>query len=51
MVWLIPCVIVSALGVIAWRSSHALDPYRPLASPMKPLRIDAVALDWKWLFV
>jgi cytochrome o ubiquinol oxidase subunit 2 len=51
VVWLIPCVIVSALGVIAWRSSHALDPYRPLASPMKPLRIDAVALDWKWLFI
>ena len=51
VVWLIPCLIVSALGVIAWRSSHALDPYRPLASPMKPLRIDAVALDWKWLFI
>lgn len=51
VVWLIPCVIVSALGVIAWRSSHALDPYRPLASRVKPLRIDAVALDWKWLFI
>ena len=51
VVWLIPCIIVSALGVIAWRSSHELDPYRPLASPVKPIRIDAVALDWKWLFI
>jgi cytochrome o ubiquinol oxidase subunit II len=51
VVWLIPCVIVSALGVIAWRSSHTLDPYRPLASRAKPLRIEAVALDWKWLFI
>jgi cytochrome o ubiquinol oxidase subunit 2 len=51
VVWLIPCIIVTALGVIAWRSSHALDPYRPLASAVKPIRIDAVALDWKWLFI
>jgi cytochrome o ubiquinol oxidase subunit 2 len=51
VVWLIPCVIVSILGVLAWRSSHELDPYRPLASHVKPIRIDAVALDWKWLFI
>lgn len=51
VVWLIPCVIVAALGVIAWRSSHTLDPYRPLATNVKPIRIEAVALDWKWLFI
>jgi cytochrome o ubiquinol oxidase subunit II len=51
VVWLIPCLIVAALGVIAWRSSHTLDPYRPLDSKVKPIRIDAVALDWKWLFI
>ena len=51
VVWLIPCVIIAALGVITWKSSHSLDPYRPLASRVKPLRIDAVALDWKWLFI
>ena len=51
VVWLIPCIIIAALGVIAWRSSHSLDPYRPLDSKVKPIRIDAVALDWKWLFI
>ncbi|HVS78255.1 MAG TPA: ubiquinol oxidase subunit II [Steroidobacteraceae bacterium] len=51
VVWLIPCIIILALGVIAWRSSHTLDPYRPLDSKVKPIRIDAVALDWKWLFI
>ncbi|MGH8170932.1 MAG: ubiquinol oxidase subunit II [Steroidobacteraceae bacterium] len=51
VVWLIPCIIVAALGVIAWRTSHSLDPYRPLDSKVKPIRIDAVALDWKWLFI
>ena len=51
VVWLIPCIIIAALGVITWRSSHSLDPYRPLTSKVKPIRIDAVALDWKWLFI
>jgi cytochrome o ubiquinol oxidase subunit II len=51
VVWLIPCVIIATLGVITWRTSHTLDPYRPLDSKVKPIRIDAVALDWKWLFI
>ena len=51
VVWLIPCVIIATLGVITWRSSHTLDPYRPLDSKVEPIRIDAVALDWKWLFI
>ena len=51
VVWLIPCLIIAALGVITWRSSHTLDPYRPLDSKVEPIRIDAVALDWKWLFI
>ena len=51
VVWLIPCIIIATLGVITWRSSHSLDPYRPLDSKVKPIRIDAVALDWKWLFI
>jgi cytochrome o ubiquinol oxidase subunit 2 len=51
VVWLIPCIIIATLGVITWRSSHTLDPYRPLDSKVKPIRIEAVALDWKWLFI
>ena len=37
--------------MITWDSSHALDPYRPLSSNVKPLTIQVVALDWKWLFI
>lgn len=51
VVWLIPCIIIATLAVITWRTSHSLDPYRPLDSKVKPIRIDAVALDWKWLFI
>lgn len=49
--WGFPCVIVIALSFVTWISSHQLDPFRPLDSEVKPLRIQVVALDWKWLFI
>ena len=39
------------LGGIAWISSHDLDPARPLPSKAKPLEVQVVSLDWKWLFI
>ena len=51
VMWTIPIIIVSILGVIAWRSSHKLDPFRHIASPAQPLHVEAVAMDWKWLFI
>ncbi|HEY4714237.1 MAG TPA: ubiquinol oxidase subunit II [Aquirhabdus sp.] len=50
VLWTIPCIIIFALGIITWKSSHSLDPGKPIASTEKPIRIDVVALDWKWLF-
>lgn len=49
--WAIPCIIIAILAVITWKSSHSLDPYKPLSSAKKPLTIQVVALDWKWLFI
>jgi len=51
VVWTIPCIIVAILAVLTWRSSHALDPYRPIESTVEPVNIDVVSLDWKWLFI
>ncbi len=51
IVWSIPALVVFFLGGIAWIGSHQLDPARPLPSRVKPLEIDVVALDWKWLFI
>jgi cytochrome o ubiquinol oxidase subunit II len=51
MMVLVPCVIVLCLGVITWRTTHELDPYRPIASDVEPIEIEVVALDWKWLFI
>ncbi len=51
IVWSIPALVVFFLGGIAWIGSHLLDPARPLASSAKPLEIQVVSLDWKWLFI
>jgi cytochrome o ubiquinol oxidase subunit II len=52
VVWGVPLLIVMVLGTLAWTTTHALDPYRPLEeNGKKTLEIDVIALDWKWLFV
>ncbi len=48
--WAIPLEIVLILGALTWTSTHALAPNKPL-SGTPPLVIEAVALDWKWLFI
>lgn len=49
--WTVPFVIITILAVMTWKSSHDLDPYRSLQSEKKPLVIQVVALQWKWLFI
>src|SRR5207245_3603342 len=60
IIWGAPLLIIIALGAITWISTHKLDPYRPLEridmqrplpSDAKPLIVQVVALDWKWLFL
>lgn len=50
-VWGIPCIIIAILATITWKTTHELDPYKPLVSDVKPITIQVVALDWKWLFI
>jgi cytochrome o ubiquinol oxidase subunit 2 len=49
--WLIPSALIAVLAVIAWNGSHDLDPFKPLASANRPITVEVVALDWKWLFI
>lgn len=49
--WLVPCIIILVLGIMTWRSSHELDPYKPLDSKIPPITIQVISLDWKWLFI
>jgi cytochrome o ubiquinol oxidase subunit 2 len=50
-VWSIPAVIVIALGVLLWRSTYKLDPYRPIENAGPAIEVQVVAQDWKWLFI
>src|SRR5499427_2812578 len=49
--WSIPALTVILLGGVIWISSHQLDPPAPIPGESAPLRVDVVALDWKWLFI
>jgi cytochrome o ubiquinol oxidase subunit 2 len=60
VIWGAPLLIIIVLGLVTWISTHKLDPYRPLdriaegrpiPASAKPLVIQAVAMDWKWLFI
>jgi cytochrome o ubiquinol oxidase subunit 2 len=51
LVWSIPAMTVILLGGIAWVGSYDLDPPKAIASAVKPVRVQVVALDWKWLFI
>jgi cytochrome o ubiquinol oxidase subunit 2 len=51
VVWAIPALTIMLLGGIAWIGSHDLEPSKPLASKVAPLKVDVVSLDWKWLFI
>ena len=51
VVWSIPALVVILLGGVTWIGAHELDPRAPLASNAKPLEVEVVSLDWKWLFI
>jgi cytochrome o ubiquinol oxidase subunit 2 len=49
--WGIPFAIVTVLAILAWIYTYSLDPYKPIPSAYKPINIEAVSQDWKWLFI
>lgn len=60
LVWAGPLLIIIAVGAISWIGTHMVDPYRPLEriapgkpvpADVKPLEVDVVSLQWKWLFL
>ncbi|HEV2553311.1 MAG TPA: ubiquinol oxidase subunit II [Bosea sp. (in: a-proteobacteria)] len=60
VIWAAPLLIIIALGALTWMGTHLLDPYRkldriaagkPVPATTRPLEVEVVALDWKWLFI
>ena len=50
--WGIPCVIILVLGIMTWKKTHELDPYRSITGQdQKPMLVQVIALPWKWLFI
>src|SRR5437868_100188 len=49
--WSTRTLVVILLGGVNWIGSHQLDPRAPIPAEGAPLRVDVVALDWKWLFI
>jgi cytochrome o ubiquinol oxidase subunit II len=51
LVWSIPAMTVLLVGGVAWVGAHDLDPRKLITSTVKPLTVQVVSLDWKWLFI
>jgi cytochrome o ubiquinol oxidase subunit 2 len=51
LVWSIPGMTVLLVGGVAWIGAHDLDPGKPISSTVKPVNVQVVSLDWKWLFI
>lgn len=49
--WGIPILIIIVLSIVTYITSHSLDPYRPIQSDKTPVKVQVVALQWKWLFI
>jgi cytochrome o ubiquinol oxidase subunit 2 len=51
VVWTIPILIIIFLAVLTWKTTHALEPSKPLVHEAKPVTIEVIAMDWKWFFI
>ena len=49
--WLVPLILIAIISMMSWRSSHELDPSKPLTSNKPAITVQVVALQWKWLFI
>jgi cytochrome o ubiquinol oxidase subunit II len=50
-IWLVPATFMMVLSVVMWSATHRLEPQKAIASDVKPLTVQVVALRWKWLFI
>jgi cytochrome o ubiquinol oxidase subunit II len=51
LVWAIPAMTVLLVGGVAWVGAHDLDPRKAIVAVDKPVNVQVVSLDWKWLFI
>lgn len=49
--WGIPLIFTLIIAVLTWVKTYELNPYKPIEGNRKPMTIQVVALQWKWLFI
>lgn len=49
--WGTPLIFTLIIAVMTWIKTYELDPFKPIESHKKPVTIQVVALQWKWLFI
>lgn len=49
--WGVPLIMTLIVIAFTWIKTYQLDPYKPIESDKKPIKIQVVALQWKWLFI
>jgi cytochrome o ubiquinol oxidase subunit 2 len=50
-IWTYPILMFFVMSAILIPATYRLEPHKALASDQKPLVIQAIALQWKWLFL
>ncbi len=49
--WGVPIVIIAILATITYYTSFSMDPRTPIKSEKETMKVQVVALEWKWLFI
>lgn len=49
--WGVPIFIILILSILTWKTTHQLDPFKPIESDVPTVNVQVVALRWKWLFI
>lgn len=49
--WGVPTLLIIILSIVTFKTSHELDPSKPIQSSQPAMTIQVVAMDWKWLFI
>lgn len=50
-IWVLPTIFMLVLALVVWPATQRLEPRKSIASDVKPLTIQVVAMRWKWLFI
>lgn len=49
--WMIPIFIIFIIAIITWKTTHKLDPYKPIKSKKQPINVQVIASNSKWIFI